>query len=85
MHTQRFMMVAMDDEVADNDIAQVEARIEELGEAIERCRKLALAAKIAIGAGAAWIALTLLSVNPIAWIVNAVYLRKRWTEAAYKV
>ena len=28
----------------------------------------------------AWIALTILSFNPIAWIINAVYLRKRWAE-----
>ena len=28
----------------------------------------------------AWIALTLLSFNPIAWIINALYLRKRWAE-----
>jgi membrane glycosyltransferase len=46
------------------DIARIEARIEELGEAIERCRKLALAAKIAIGAGTAWIVLTLTWVIP---------------------
>lgn len=30
----------------------------------------------------AWIALTILSFNPIAWIINAIYLRKRWTEEA---
>ena len=28
----------------------------------------------------AWIALTILSFNPVAWIVNLVYLRKRWAE-----
>jgi NADPH:quinone reductase-like Zn-dependent oxidoreductase len=28
----------------------------------------------------AWIALTLLSFNPIAWIINAIYLWKRWRE-----
>lgn len=28
----------------------------------------------------AWIALTILSFNPIAWIINAIYLRKRWPE-----
>ncbi len=54
------MMPAMDDETSDEDIAQVEARIEELAEAIERCRKLSLAAKLAIYAGGTWIALTLL-------------------------
>jgi NADPH:quinone reductase-like Zn-dependent oxidoreductase len=30
----------------------------------------------------AWIALTILSFNPIAWIINAIYLRKRWAETA---
>ena len=28
----------------------------------------------------AWITLTILSFNPIAWIINAIYLRKRWAE-----
>lgn len=28
----------------------------------------------------AWIALTLLSFNPIAWMINAIYLWKRWKE-----
>ena len=28
----------------------------------------------------AWIALTILSFNPITWIINAIYLRKRWAE-----
>jgi hypothetical protein len=54
----------MDGEVSRDDIARIEARIEELNEAIARCRKLSLAAKIAIGAGAAWVALTLLLVIP---------------------
>jgi hypothetical protein len=53
----------MDDEIA-SDIALVEARIEQLSEAIERCRKLSIAARIAIGAGAAWIVLTLLGPIP---------------------
>jgi NADPH:quinone reductase-like Zn-dependent oxidoreductase len=30
----------------------------------------------------AWIALTILTFNPIAWIINAIYLRKRWAETA---
>ena len=29
----------------------------------------------------AWIALTILSFNPIAWIINVIYLWKRWGEA----
>ncbi len=28
----------------------------------------------------AWIALTILSLNPVAWIINSIYLRKRWAE-----
>jgi len=44
------------------DIARIEARIEELAEAIERCRKLSLAARIAIGAGAGWLALMVLGI-----------------------
>jgi hypothetical protein len=51
------------DEGAD-DIARVEARIEELNEAILRCGKISLAAKIMIAAGGAWIVLTLLWIVP---------------------
>ena len=54
----------MDGTVSGDDVARVEARIEALSEAIERCRKLSLAARIAIGAGAAWVALTLLWIVP---------------------
>ncbi len=46
------------------DIARLEARIETLQEAIARCRKIALAAKIAIGAGAAWLVLTFVGLAP---------------------
>jgi uncharacterized membrane protein YqjE len=53
---------ATNDSVSGDDIALVEARIEELAESIARCAKISLAAKIAVGAGAAWIALTLLAV-----------------------
>jgi hypothetical protein len=28
----------------------------------------------------AWIALTILSFNPIAWVINAIYFWKRWSE-----
>lgn len=54
----------MDDVVTAEDIARIETRIEELNEAIARCRKFSLAAKIAIGAGSAWVALTLLLLIP---------------------
>ena len=49
----------MDADFSSDDIARIEERIESLREAIARCRKLSLAAKLTIGAGAAWIALTL--------------------------
>jgi NADPH:quinone reductase-like Zn-dependent oxidoreductase len=28
----------------------------------------------------AWVALTILSLNPVAWVINFIYLRKRWAE-----
>ena len=28
----------------------------------------------------AWIALTIFGFNPVAWIINSIYLRKRWAE-----
>jgi len=54
----------MDTESSSDDIALIEARIEELSEAIERCRKLSVVARIVIGAGAAWIVLTLVGLIP---------------------
>jgi len=46
------------------DIARIEAHIEALTESIERCRKIAFAAKLAIAAGAVWIVLVLVWVIP---------------------
>ena len=54
----------MDESTARTDVARIEERIEALHEAIARCRKIALAARIAIGAGAAWLLLSLLSLVP---------------------
>jgi hypothetical protein len=51
----------MTDEASRDDIARIEARIEELAESIERCRKFSLAAKLIIAAGAIWIALSMLT------------------------
>jgi len=51
----------MDDNITGEDIARVEAHIQELGEAIERCRKFSLAAKFAIAAGVTWIGLSMAS------------------------
>jgi hypothetical protein len=87
----------MDESTIPEDIARIEARIEELNEAIERCRKLALAAKVAIGAGSAWIVLTLtllipyvpyMTVAALAAVIGGIVLlgsnRTTWqqTEAA---
>lgn len=52
----------MDEEDFRNDIAELEARIEALSESIARCVKISLAARLAIGGGALWIALVLLGV-----------------------
>jgi hypothetical protein len=54
----------MNTDVSSDDIARIEERIEELREGIARCRKLSVAAKLAIGAGAIWIVLTLLWLVP---------------------
>jgi hypothetical protein len=50
----------MTEEEPIDEIAELEARIEELAEAAERCRKFILASKIAIGCGAALLLITIL-------------------------
>jgi hypothetical protein len=52
----------MDDDDFRDEIAQLETRSEALTESIERCRKISLAAKLAIAAGAIWIVLVPLGV-----------------------
>jgi len=52
----------MNDELAHSEIARLEERIEELRQAITRCGKIALAAKLAIAGGAVWFALALLTI-----------------------
>ena len=54
----------MDEADPHDEIARLEERIEALGDAIERCRKIALMARIALGAGAAWIVLMLIAAIP---------------------
>lgn len=49
---------------AHDDIAALEARIEVLAESIEQCRTIALASKLTIAAGAAWLGLMLFGVTP---------------------
>lgn len=46
-------------------IVRLEERIEGLRDAIERCRKISLGAKIAIAGGAAWFALMLVRILPL--------------------
>lgn len=54
----------MDRPVTRTDIARLEDRIETLHDAIARCRKIALAAKIAVVAGATWPVLMIVGLVP---------------------
>jgi hypothetical protein len=54
----------MQHQISSDDIALVETRIEELGEAIERCRKISFFSKSAIAGGALWALLMLLWLLP---------------------
>jgi hypothetical protein len=51
------------DDLRDN-IARLEERIEALRDSIARCRKISLGAKLAIVAGFAWLALTMVLIAP---------------------
>ena len=55
---------AMDEQAARAAIEDLEDEIERLHVRRERCRKLSVAAKIAIAAGAVWLALTLVGLAP---------------------
>jgi hypothetical protein len=48
------------------EITRLEARIAALTDAIERCRKISLAARLALTLGAVWLVLVLLKVIPFA-------------------
>ena len=54
----------MNDEIAHSEITRLEERIEELHQSIARCDKIAFAARIAIGGGALWLLLALLTILP---------------------
>ncbi|HWK95436.1 MAG TPA: hypothetical protein VNR39_08440 [Pseudolabrys sp.] len=52
----------MNNELAHSEITRLEERIEELRQALDRCDKLAWAARVAIAGSALWFALVLLSI-----------------------
>jgi hypothetical protein len=52
----------MVDDDAHEAIEELEERIESLGQAVARCRKISLAAKLAVAAGVIWILLVLLTI-----------------------
>ncbi len=54
----------MNNDMASHEIARLEAQIETLAEAIERCRKISYAAKTAVAGGALWFVLALLWILP---------------------
>ena len=53
-------MTPMDEDDSIDEISKIEARIEELAEVSERCRKITLASKAAIGGGAVLLLVTIL-------------------------
>lgn len=54
----------MNDEAASHEIGRLEAQIEALAQSIERCRKISIAAKLAIAGGLAWFVLAFLWILP---------------------
>jgi hypothetical protein len=61
----------MDEDDPTDEIARIEARLDELGEIAERCRKIILASKVAIAAGAGLLLIMLLGLlgsSPVAAI-----------------
>jgi hypothetical protein len=67
----------MDGGELSNDVARLEARMEELAEVIERCRKVDLASKVAIALGGALLLAILLGMvafHPVALIASVTLL-----------
>ena len=54
----------MDEGDAHDQVARLEDRIEALGESIERCRKIAVGAKLSVAAGTLWFLAVLLWIVP---------------------
>jgi hypothetical protein len=66
-------------------IADLEAEIEALHEAAERCTKLALLAKAAVAAGAGGLVLAMLRLEPVALVVGSRSNRSTWHETMRKI
>jgi hypothetical protein len=58
------MDYSTDHHITHEDIARIDDRIEALRDRAAHCAKLSLAAKVAIGAGLAWLVLTVLGLAP---------------------
>lgn len=57
---QNWILRPMDEDDPSDEISQIEARLEELAEIAERCRKIMLVSKLAIAAGAGLMLVTVL-------------------------
>jgi hypothetical protein len=64
MNHPMFADPPLDSDEPHDEIARLEERIEQLTESLERCRKIALASRLALAGGVLWIVLMLTMVLP---------------------